>query len=247
MFRAVVQSAEASNIEDCFPEIVMGDLEMAIINATQTNMPLSKISLCFFHIKKALYRHIQSLGLTNAYNDAYDRSLKLFVHQLAALTYIPSEDVKRVFQDLKRIAPGIAVDFVSYFENTYIGISARGRRAAVAPRYPVDWWNHYESVIDETDTTNNSSEGWHNRFQRLVNKHHPDIYSCLKEIQKEQADVEVCLLELAQGKAIRDAPKKKWVQSKERLRTMVLGYPEFKERGEVIMYLSNIAHTIVLD
>ena len=85
------------------------------------------------------------------------------------------------------------------------------------------------------------------RFQRLVNKHHPDIYSCLREIRKEQADVEVSLLELAQGRAIRDAPKKKWVESRERLAIMVRGYQEFKEQGEIIQYLSNIANAIVLN
>lgn len=247
VLKAIADVATAMNIDEFFPDEVMSDLELAIINAIQTNLPLSEIALCFFHLKKAMYRHVQSLGLVGAYNDPNDRSLKVFIHMLAALAFVPPEDVMRLFKRLKREAPANAGDFVSYFEDTYVGISAQGRRLAVAPRYEIHHWNHYQAVLDGKDTTNNASEGWHNRFRNVVNKHHPDLYSCLKEFQKEQADVEISLLELAQGKAIKDAPNREWVESKMRLQRIVRTYVQKKEQGQVMEYLKTIANIVVLD
>ena len=97
------------------------------------------------------------------------------------------------------------------------------------------------------DTTNNMSEGWHNRFRIVVAKHHPDLYSALREFQNEQGDTEVKVLELTLGRSIKDAPKNKWYDSKERLRTMVSLYEEHAELGTAIDYLRSLAHIIVLD
>ena len=102
-------------------------------------------------------------------------------------------------------------------------------------------------VFDFLDTTNNVSKGWHNRFRIVVAKHHPDLYSALKEFQKEQGDTEVKILELTQGKSIKEMPKKKWYDSKARLRSMVQLYREHEELGTVVDYLRGIAHTIVFD
>ena len=56
--------------------------------------------------------------------------------------------------------------------------------------------------------TNNASEGWHNKFRIVVGKHHPDLYFCLTEFQKEQAYTEACIAELALGKKVKTAKSK---------------------------------------
>lgn len=137
VLKAVSDSAERMGIDDYFPDTVMSDLEVAIINATTENMPFSEISLCFFHLKKALYRHVQSLGLAGAYNDPHDRSLKIFIHTLAALAFVPPADVMNLLKQLKREALAHAGRFVEYFEITYVGISVQGRRVVVPPRYEI--------------------------------------------------------------------------------------------------------------
>lgn len=248
VLNAVASAAERLHIEDFFPEVVMTDFELAIIRAAHETFPLAFIALCFFHLKQSLYRHIQSLGLAVEYNNVDDRSLKIFVHKIAALAFIPEGDVMTVFRELKAIAPAIGrtADFVTYFEQTYVGVTARGRRLAAAPTYQIGWWNQYNAVLQDQDTTNNASEGWHNRFKTVVAKHHPDLFSCIVEFQKEQADIEVCLLELSQGKSVREGPKKKWLQSKERLKRMVESYQDYKTTGRVMEYLETIANTIVL-
>lgn len=238
-------------MEEFLPEMVMSDFEMGIINAATQHLRFTLISLCFFHLKQSMYRHVQSEGLATAYNDPIDRSLKLFIHQLAALAFVPVRDVKKVFVLLKNEAPEIAHGFVTYFETTYVGIEEE-------PRYAIRLWNHYDAVLEDRDTTNNASEGWHNRFQTIVNKHHPDLYSALHEFQKEQADTEIGLIELAQGKSIKAAPKKQWLLLKQQLKAMVGTYQNIynqcqnRRRGqaqrerEQIQYVTNIANFIVM-
>ncbi len=47
-------------------------------------------------------------------------------------------------------------------------------------------------------------------------KHHPNLYSCLKEFQKEQANCETSVMELDLGKSVKSAPKK-WIAFQERV------------------------------
>ena len=75
---AIAKAAEEYNIDDFFPNRVMSDFEMSIINPILDNFPLSLISLYYFHLKKRLYREIQLVGLALAYNDINDRDLKMF-------------------------------------------------------------------------------------------------------------------------------------------------------------------------
>lgn len=247
VLRAVADAATESGIENCYPDRIMVDFEMGIINACTAVFPEADLSCCYFHLKKSLYRKVQSLGLQVAYNDPNDREVKVFVHMIAALAYVPVENVVVNFQRLKNQAPACLNEFLEYFEITYVGITARGRRPAQRPRYAVTLWNQYESVRAGLDITNNVSEGWHNRFRIVVAKHHPDLYSALQEFRKEQGDTEVKVLELTQGKSIKDFPKKKWYESKQRLRAMVELYPEHAELGTVIDYLRGLSHTIVLE
>ena len=96
-----------------------------------------------------------------------------------------------------------------YVKETYvIGRPGRGRRRAVPPRYPVPIWNQYAGTIEGQHRTNNCSEGWHNKFRLMVGKHHPDIYSFIRNIQREQSDIEIAVVELSLGRAVKAASKK---------------------------------------
>jgi len=71
---------------------------------------------------------------------------------------------------------------------------------------------------------NNVSEGWHNQFQVVVGKNHPDLYSAIGEFQKEQGYMEICLTELAMGKKVKAAPSKKWTELQTRLESIATEY-----------------------
>ena len=90
---------------------------------------------------------------------------------IAALCYVPAQDVVRAFKALKPEVPAALKPFVQYFDLTYVnGKKACGRQRASPPRYPVEQWNQYDSVIRNEPTTNNAIV-----FFLLVGKSHPDL------------------------------------------------------------------------
>jgi len=82
----------------------------------------------------------------------------------------------------------------------------------------------YEAAVERRHKTNNVSEAWHNRFQIVVGRHHPDSYSTLRELQKDQADTESMVAELSLGKKVRAAPRQKWVILQERMQSVAAEY-----------------------
>lgn len=226
---------------------VMTDLELAIINSVEEVYPQCSIRLCFFHLKQNLYRKIQSLGLQVAYNSRTDSSIRDYATMIAATAYVPVNDVILAFRELMKHTPAVMDDFVSYFDRIYVtGTRAVGRRRAVPPRYPPEQWNLYDAVTTNEPTTNNASEGWHNRFASLLEKNHPDLYSLLREFQKEQGDTEIGVLELKHQRRIKASPKKKWVLFQRKMKNVALSYQEFG-LPRIIAYLQLISSNINLE
>ena len=66
--------------------------------------------------------------------------------------------------------------------------------------------------------------GFPSLWVSVVGKHHPDIYTAIGEIQKEQGYTEVCITELAMGKKVKAAPTKKWNELQRRLEAIAAEY-----------------------
>ncbi|CAD7001369.1 unnamed protein product, partial [Ceratitis capitata] len=98
-------------------------------------------------------------------------------------------------------------------------------------------WNQYEAALQGSHKTNNVSEGRHNRFALLFGKHHPDLYSLLREFQKEQADTEVSIAEISLGKSVKAAPKRKWITIQKRLQGIVANYEHYRRNQDILTYL----------
>ncbi|XP_050065303.1 uncharacterized protein LOC126554259 [Aphis gossypii] len=221
----------------------MTDFEKSIINACEEVFPNSPISCCFFHFGQSMYRQIQFAGLQAAYNDPVDRSLKYFTHMMLALAFVPLTEVSRIFSLLKNDAPVALSPILEYFEKNYVlRVIARGRRRRIHPRYPPEIWNQYQAALTGSHKTNNVSEGWHNRFQLVIGKHHPDLYSALGEFQKEQGDVEIMISELSLGRKVRAQPKRKWRDFQMRIMAITADFNTYQE----LDFLKAIAHNIVL-
>lgn len=267
VLNAVVRAAELFQIRGCTPARIMSDFELSIINAARAAFADSEIGLCMFHLGQFIYRHLVDEGLSRAYDDPDDRGVKLNTHMLLALAFVPPEDVKSAYRLLReeiRLHQDELIPVADYFDATYVNgppprhaPAARGRGRgrgrghgavprAMPPRYPIETWNHYQSTIDGRHRTNNVSEGWHNRFRLMVNKQHPDLFSLIKEFQKEQADTEASIAELSLGKNVKAMPKKKWVQQQKRIRRIVQRYAQYKEEDNVLEYLENLACNIAI-
>ena len=111
---------------------------------------------------------------------------------------------------------------------------------------PITTWNLYEAAINGWHKTNNVSEGWHNRFRLVIGKHHPDLYSALKEFQKEQADAEITIAEVALGRKVKEAPKNKWITSQQRIQNIVKEYETYKNDDIILQYLTCLAHNMAI-
>lgn len=242
---AVLQSI--SEALQASPARIVTDFELAILNACRQIFPDSPIIGCFFHLGQSVYRKVQAEGLQEIYNDPADREFKLHIHMMTALAFVPVEHVQEVFRLFKCKVPENVLPIVDYFEETYVlGRPGRGRRRAVPPRYPVPLWNQFQSATTGQHKTNNVSEGWHNRFRIVVGKHHPDIYSALKEFQKEQADVEISIAEIGLGRKVKAQPKPKWIEYQNKLKNIVDSYVHYREEHGTLEYLKALAHNIVI-
>ena len=62
---------------------------------------------------------------------------------------------------------------------------------ALAPRYSPEKWSVYNLVLNKMQRTTNTVEGWHSKFQNIINCHHPSIWKFIEHVQKDQRENEV--------------------------------------------------------
>lgn len=66
-----------------------------------------------------------------------------------------------------------------------------------------------------------------------MGKNHPDLYSCLNEFQKEQADTETAMRELGLGKRkMKRGADRKWVDAQIRVRNVADQYDDIKKKWQ---------------
>ena len=88
------------------PLYVMLDFEKAAINAFEEGFV-------------AIYRKIQSLGLTNQYME--DPDFALYMRMLPSLAFVPENEVCDCFNILMGEFPQAAIELAEYFETNYLG------------------------------------------------------------------------------------------------------------------------------
>ena len=79
-----------------------------------------------------------------------------------------------------------------------------------------------------------------------MGRDHPDFYSALHQLQKEQADTESQLAEFSLGKSVKAKPKKKWYDLQARLQKITLDYNLYKDQNQDMEYLLKIAANIYI-
>ena len=110
------------------------DFELALHNAFTAVSESADISGCLFHFGQSCWRKICELGKKVQYNT--DSSFALKVKCFSALAFLPSWDVVDAFELLSD-DEDIPIEFISYFEQTYIGVqSGRGvQRRRAEPNF----------------------------------------------------------------------------------------------------------------
>nr|XP_018912130.1 PREDICTED: uncharacterized protein LOC109040603 [Bemisia tabaci] len=88
---------------------IMCDFELAIINAQQ-----------YFHLAQSVCRHVQDAGLQAQYRDENDRSIKIGVHSVLGLAFVPTDDVAEALDLLEEDLPDELLGTVEYFDRVYV-------------------------------------------------------------------------------------------------------------------------------
>ncbi|KAK3916425.1 Cortactin-binding protein 2 [Frankliniella fusca] len=223
------------------------DFEKGMNNAVATVFPDAKLRLCLFHLKQSAFRKIQNLGLAVQYRDEEDDTVRMAFRQILGVAFVPVDDVEEAFHQAKENIPDEMKPFPKYFEETYVlGRVVRGRRRAAA-RYPPHLWNQHLAARHNEPRTNNATEAWHNRFQKMIGKSHPTIFNLVKEFQNEEADVRVMMAELDGGRAIRQPQRQKYRRINERLQNLTTHYAEYKEEGRIVDFTRACGHNFCAD
>jgi hypothetical protein len=143
-----------------------------------------------------------------------------------ALGFVPQHLVVNTFQTLKANGSTQLEKLYAYFEQQWLG------------NVSLKMWNVFES---ET-RTNNHCEGWHNRFNRAVNKHHPNLWHLLQCILDEQSATDVIRCQIAAGhQVVRQDKTSKFIQ--QRIETIRSRY--VSGVITVIDYVTAISHSLI--
>lgn len=107
-----------------YPKNIISDFENSIFIAANSVFPNSKHNFCTFHFGQSIWRNLQRIGLQSHYNN--DVHLKKIIRRILNLVYFPTNEILDVFRRLKEkiLAENKnnkLVDFLIYFEKTYIG------------------------------------------------------------------------------------------------------------------------------
>ncbi len=95
---------------------------------------------------------------------------------LAALAFLPEEDVFAGFDELSIILPEECNQLFSYFKKTYVGSEYPNRRGAVKAQFPPSIWNMHNRVKEERPRTNNASEGFNHGLHAMAGADHLNLF-----------------------------------------------------------------------
>ena len=121
------------------PSSVLIDFELAIKNALETAFAGVDVQGCFFHFCQNIRRGIQANGLQERYQqDVFVTEVTI----VAALAFVPGNDVDRVFNLLSNNLDQDLDPILDYIEENYIGAIRRGRFRRL--RFPHALWGVYD-------------------------------------------------------------------------------------------------------
>ena len=177
------------------PRSVMVDFEICARNVLLRVFPQIEIKGCFFHLSQCVYRKVQEAGLQQRYQADFSRTVKM----IPAIAFCPVADVVDAFETLAEDSGDDYQGLMDYFEDTYIG--RPGRRQRWDPRFSHDMWNVNQRTLQELPRTDNI-EGWHRGFQSLIGSRHPNIWTFLGKLKRQQSLYHVQLTQILAGDAI---------------------------------------------
>ena len=196
------------------------------------SFPEAEIQGCYFHLCQSLARKIQSVGSKSEFE--CNMECKLLLKSLAALSFVPADDVKVFFGTLVQSFPDKESynAVLSYFHCTYIE-GAAGR----TPMFPVKIWNHFDSEIEESPKTTNCDEGFHNALNSVFHCSHQSVWYLFDGLQRDVACHILTLVNTEAGSP--EVKKRKYANQHKILAQSVRKY---STEDDVLKYLRKTAN-----
>jgi hypothetical protein len=123
-----------------WPRRTVSDFEAAILSALESNFPYSKCHGCFYHYVQALWRYVQTNGMTNMYtkNPLIKRQIQLAM----ALPLLPADKIEMTLQTIKNTV----VQVSATERSNYYSLLARSFTGSTTPSEPNTCWHLFCSI-----------------------------------------------------------------------------------------------------
>jgi MULE transposase domain len=192
------------------PATIHTDFERAAMNAIQAEFGIYATG-CVFHYTQNIYRKVQALGLSVAYNTDNPPGTRQWIRRIMALPLVPSARVAATFVAIQHNAPNLqgTQEMHQYVSDTYVGANAV---------FDVSTWN----VFNTSDRTTNICEGFHSALNKAMGKSHPSIYKLI-DFWKTQDDCNERIIAQLNLGAPAHQRKKKYVRVDEAISRLVHG------------------------
>lgn len=115
VFDVIIRESRNFLIRIAFPETVICDFELGLVNAITEHFG-NVVRNCWFHLRQIVYRHIQQEGLQIAYSDEVDDSIRNAAHTLCALAFVPLDYVLQAFNWVSAHVPHQFSPIIKFFE-----------------------------------------------------------------------------------------------------------------------------------
>ena len=128
---------------------VMVDFELAVMKAFGTVFPEFSVRNCFFHLCQSVQKYIfKKFKILYYSNKDFARASRLVVF----LSFVPKDSIDAAFEALELyIAEKYPVlqYVVNYFELNYLGLFRIESDCRAAAKFPMSFWNHYDSILKD--------------------------------------------------------------------------------------------------
>ena len=172
------------------PTRFMSDFEYAAQKGFLDNYKDCKIAGCYFHFTQNIERNINTLGCKTLFNTT--QWFQTLVAMMRALAFVPMSEIEKVWTEVLHKCIQMHQNestteinrFVTYFEETYIGKVARGRRFKPKIKYEV--WSKHQDVLAGVACTNNGVEACNGSFNRSIHVT-PSLWEVIEAFKKEES------------------------------------------------------------
>ena len=161
------------------------------------------------------------------------------------LSFVPVSDVEELFYEITYYVQSnypqlMAV--VNYFENTYLGSVTVDSEDRVPPKFPLEFWNHYDRILRDPEflRTSNMVEGFHRGFKSRVNRPKPTVQEYFRAIWEQQVITDYHVDRLEVGKS----PSKRRKTSNDKLFNICNRYSTY---STTLDYLFDVARYFGLE